>query len=313
MRKNSLKTVIGVFAAVSRLVAVQLGDTRDAVFAEKGTPVGRMTAGDVELLRYRDVTIKLRDGHVFAVDKVVAPPPVAPSASVNQQVGPPANPAHAPVDVAEPVFPRRFVGGPEFQTSAGTREAGTAFLARMPGNPQVYILTVHHLLGPMGGFARLISHAEVPAFVQSIRLHELFGEPTLYPVSGCVVPYGGDPKGSLPELAAFRTNGAAAENVAVLAADPPTEGEAVWVVAHVLGGVPEGELLHRARATAYHEEWLSCRFDNPNIITNGASGAPVVNARGEIVGVYQGHWEENGSKYASIIPSTLIIATLRNL
>jgi len=205
------------------------------------------------------------------------------------------------------------VGGPEFHTAAGTQAAGTAFLARLPGDPQVYVMTVHHLLGPMGGFRRLITHEEVPSFVQGIQLFELFGQPSWHPVTGCVVPYGGDPKGPLRELAVFKTSGVAVEDAAILASVLPARGEPVWIIAHVRGGVPDGELLHRARAVSVNGDWLSCQFDNPNIITNGASGAPVVNTLGQVVGIYEGHSDENGYKYAFVIPSPLIIETVRTL
>jgi S1-C subfamily serine protease len=87
----------------------------------------------------------------------------------------------------------------------------------------------------------------------------------------------------------------------------------VWVIAHVAGGVPEGAFAHRAKVVGTDGRWLECEFDNPHIITNGASGAPVIDARGHVVGIYQGHADENGHKIAYIIAAPLIIETLRQL
>jgi predicted esterase len=52
------------------LAAVQIGDSRDAVLAEKGPPVGRMEAAGVEILKYPAETLKLRDGKVIAIESV---------------------------------------------------------------------------------------------------------------------------------------------------------------------------------------------------------------------------------------------------
>jgi hypothetical protein len=310
--RKTLIAVLGVLVAASSLSAVQVGDPLESVIKEKGAPLGETKGAGIDLLRYADVTIKLRDGRVFSIAKSSPPSPIA-----QQPAAPgPADPAkthNANIGLVEPQFPKGFVGSPTFRTTAGTQAAGTAFLARRAGDDRVFILTVHHLLGPDGGFKELVPHEQVPAFVLGIQLDELFGNSTPYEVKGCFVPSAGNLDDPLFELAVFKTSGVMADSAPVLADVLPAEGDPVWVIAHVRGGVPAGELVHRAHAIKSAGPWFWCEFDNPNIITNGASGAPVLNAEGQVVGIYRGHQENAGHKYAMIIPSTLIIDTLPTL
>jgi hypothetical protein len=310
--RKALVAAIGVLMAASRLAAVQIGDPLEAVIKEKGAPLGEIKGAGIDLLRYADVTIKLRNGRVFSIAKVSAPLPIVQQPSLPKPADP-AKTQKADINTVEPQFPKGFVGSPEFRTTAGTQAAGTAFLARRAGDDRVYILTVHHLLGPDGGFRVLIPHEEVPAFVLGIQLDELFGHSTPYEVKGCFVPSAGNLDDPLFELAVFKTSGVTVDSAPVLADVLPAEGDPVWIIAQVRGGVPEGELIHRARAIKSTGPWFWCEFDNPNIITNGASGAPVLNAAGQVVGIYRGHEDDAGHKLAMIIPSTLIIETLPTL
>ncbi len=97
---------------------------------------------------------------------------------------------------------------------------------------------------------------------------------------------------------------------AILEADPPSVGDSLWVVAKVRGGVPEGELVHPAKVIFPPREWIFGTFDNPDIITAGASGAPVFNAAGKLVGVYSAHGEQNGKINAFVIPAALILKAI---
>ncbi len=109
----------------------------------------------------------------------VSAQPVSPATVVATPV---MTPAATPAKIAakppvlksgeEPPFPKESVGSPEFNTKIGKKAAGSAVLARIEGN--LYLLTVRHLLGPMGGFPSETKPAEVPGFVKSIELHGLY-------------------------------------------------------------------------------------------------------------------------------------------
>ena len=289
-----------------RLQAVEVGESREAVIAEMGPPLGQVVGGNVELLRYADQTIKLRDGRVRGVAKSSARAATAAAASA----GGASKPTVPSIPAGVPSFPHGFVGSPEFHTRSGVQEAGTAFFAREQEGGQIYILTAHHLLGPDGGFPKPLPHDQVPSFVSGIRLHALFGQPTWHLGSGCVVPGGDDRQNPLGDLAVFRTVGPASEDVPILAKALPKPGENVWVIAHVRGGVPEGTFIHLAKVVEADGSGLFCEFENSRIITNGASGAPVINEKGEVVGVYSGHVAQDGHVFAAVIPSPMIIGVI---
>jgi predicted esterase len=70
-KRRGLALAIGVLFAAKLLPAVQVGDTREAVIAEKGAPIGTMEAGAVELLKYPDQTVRLRSGKIIAIEQVL--------------------------------------------------------------------------------------------------------------------------------------------------------------------------------------------------------------------------------------------------
>jgi hypothetical protein len=245
-----------------------------------------------------------------------APAP-APAATTPKHVVQSPAPAAAPRPAepsTPPAYPDDFVGGPEFDTTAGRQAAGTASIVKLKGGTQTYIVSARHLLGPEGGFAKQTPAEKVPEFVKSIDISSFSGGNRHYDVTGLLVPakqlkpIGGPP---VNDMAVYLNQDSSAQSQAVVLADQvPAVGEPVWVIARVRGGVPEGEIMHSAKVIS-NNGWLVIQFDNDNIITAGASGAPVLNAAGEVVGVYSAHSTTSAHKTGFIIPAPLIAAIIK--
>lgn len=215
-----------------------------------------------------------------------------------------------------PVYPKGFVGGAEFNTKDGKQAAGRASVVTAGTGGKTYVVTARHLLGPMGGFKTQTAAADVPAFVRSIKIEPYSGGGRTYQVTGLLVPATEvDPfKAGNPfnDLSVFEIKGGVASDQSVaLVTTLPKVGDPVWVAGKVREGVPEGEILHSAKVTYTKEgEWLVAQFDNDQIVTSGASGAPVLNADGKVVGVYSGHLKKGGHMLAYIVPSTTILSVI---
>ena len=52
------------------------------------------------------------------------------------------------------------------------------------------------------------------------------------------------------------------------------------------------------------------QFDNSDTVTSGASGAPVLNNAGEVVGIFSTSLTEAGNVRGYIIPASLIAKTI---
>ena len=238
---------------------------------------------------------------VPAVTPTATPVPVVLQATPAPKITPQVTPTSGP-----PSLPLGFVGHPEFDTHEGRQSAGTAFLSKTPGNDTSYLLTVRHLLGPMGGFKQLTPPEKVPSFVRSITLRPLTsGSSINYLVHGLLVPATSDQKSPLFDLAIFKTPSANRNSVLELASQKTALGEKVWLFADIEGGVSRNIYSHPITITYNGDRWLVGNFDESNIVTRGASGAPVLNSSGKVVGIYSAHGKDNGKTSAFIIPRAL--------
>ena len=228
------------------------------------------------------------------------------------------NAATAATPVAVPTLPEAIAGIPEFTTTGGRAATGSAGFVKLKDGTQSYVVSARHLLGPEGAFDGQVAAKDVPAFVRSIRITSFFsGNVRNYHVAGLLVPatrletHSGEP---LDDLAVYLIKDQLPQGQAgVLADRVPALGTEVWVVATVRGGTPVGQIMQSGRVTSdsASPKWLVFQFDNDRIITGGASGAPVVNAAGEVVGVYSGHCPKQGHVLGFAIPAPLIATTIK--
>jgi S1-C subfamily serine protease len=214
-----------------------------------------------------------------------------------------------------PTFPNTFAGEPEFNTTNGRGAAGTASVVKLKNRTQSYIVSVRHLLGPNGAFKRQVAAQDVPAFVRSIRITSFSGAVRNYHVVGLLVPTnrlkadGGEP---LDDLAIYLIKDKSPQGQAVVLADKvPAVRTQVWVVSRARGDLPDGKIMQSGRVVRTNSQWLVFQFDDDRIVTGGRSGAPVLNAAGEVIGVYSGHRMEQGHVFGFAIPAPLIATTIK--
>lgn len=90
--KTSRLALVFFATAVTLRAAPQVGDAYDKVIAELGAPVGVAEAGAIKIVRFKDQTIKFRDGRVVALEvraaSVVAALPAKPGGPARKSGAP---------------------------------------------------------------------------------------------------------------------------------------------------------------------------------------------------------------------------------
>lgn len=187
--------------------------------------------------------------------------------------------------------------------------AGMAFLLEQPRPSAVpLVVTALHLFGRAGGLARDIPAADMPA---RARLDTCLAQ------NGAV--WRGAPAMAIEDaapigppfrdMAAFapRPDGLAGASVLHIAGQAPAIGDDVWVVA-AMGG--DGVLRrHRARVVHSASDALQYIFGDPTLSIQATSGAPVVNADGDVVGLHLG----GGKDGADLLGTAVSTIRLRDL
>jgi hypothetical protein len=84
------------------------------------------------------------------------------------------------------------------------------------------------------------------------------------------------------DVAAFRLSGAGGATALPLAGTPAAVGDTVFLLAAVSGS---DERLFAAKVSGAIDNGLEYEFEDPGIQLRATSGAPVVNTRGEVVGI----------------------------
>lgn len=171
----------------------------------------------------------------------------------------------------------RFHGGPgeEF-------EAGSAFLCQAQPD-EVLLLTAHHLFGESGGLEKNLGWDEVaanyPSCTATVQGAETAVAATQFlPVPGALGMTG--EKTSL-DLAAWKSAPQEGVTVLPLARAPMKIGDVVYLNSLHDGWIP-------AQVVTAKPEMLAYRFFKRGVRLQATSGAPVVNAKGEVVALNTG-------------------------
>jgi hypothetical protein len=204
-----------------------------------------------------------------------------------------ASAAGKPVEPAAPKPPKvsaSQIFRPTFHTVQGTFGAGTAFLARDSSLPAPVVLTAHHLFGEAGGLDHQVAAEDLPKFCRDVQLADVDGKPTGR-ASHALFLAGAHPLTEddfAHDLAAFRAPSLPPALALPLATRMPARGERVWLFARLYGGAPPTQLLHAATVVESTPTSLIYLFDTRTLGLRATSGAPMLNAAGEVVGVNLG-------------------------
>jgi len=173
---------------------------------------------------------------------------------------------------------------PTFTTTAGEQASGTAFVARLSPASPLLLVTAHHLFGADGGLDREYAWNELPKLVSKVAATSIEKSPTV--TAGPAIAIDGATKysqsGMGGDVAAFVVSAPADAPALAFATARPAEGAQVWLISQVEGST---ELRHRAVVAQAEDEVLAYVFDNAKIELRATSGAPVVDAAGDVVAI----------------------------
>ena len=190
-----------------------------------------------------------------------------------------------------PQVPNGFLFRPIFKTTSGTIRAGTAFVIRLSTSERPIVVTALHLLGPAGGLPKDIAPKDVAAAVSSVGLVECFNGAFKVQIDGKplaildAAPLG--KPSAAGDILAFWTTPDPRLATRPLASNVPNKGEPVWLAAQLVQGAPRTRRLHRGVASGIDEDGdFIFEYENAAIALRATSGAPVLNATGELVAIY---------------------------
>ena len=217
----------------------------------------------------------------------------------------------APV-ASSPETAQAAICRPIFRVSGRDLGAGTAFLLDA-GRPdgRIFLVSAQHLFGPAGGLEADIAWSDMPSKVSAAACMAL-QTPALWQTGPAMAIPGAHAmdQTALKDIAAFPIDPRklpGKPSPLRLAAEAPKVGDTVWLVAELVGGAPRGQRLHRATVTYAGADATEYRYDNAALQIRATSGAPMVNARGEVVGVNLGGGEYKGAMVGVADP----LATVR--
>jgi hypothetical protein len=181
-------------------------------------------------------------------------------------------------------LPPNMVLRPVFETSQGEVNAGTAFLVRW-NDGRYLMLTAHHLFGPAGGLARELTARELPDVVKSVRARSA-DDDTVYVESRKLLSIADAQSFTEDDLsrdlAAFIVDAPGKAVVLPIAPGPPREGDLVYLVAELNG---KRERVFPAKVVGVTPTRFAFAIADSSADLRGASGAAVLNSRGQVVGI----------------------------
>ncbi|MEO8501510.1 MAG: trypsin-like peptidase domain-containing protein [Vicinamibacteria bacterium] len=172
---------------------------------------------------------------------------------------------------------------PTFTTSEGTHSAGTAFLVKWSEGRHV-LLTAHHVFGREGGMGRDFESWELPKLFVSLEAQSI-DDAHIELRTNQIVHIVGAKALSPTDLAAFLIADPGKAGALSFAAESPIPGARI----HLLGAlINRRGRMWPARVMRVTDEVIYYTFEDSTLNLNATSGAPLLDERGQVVGMNVG-------------------------
>ena len=204
------------------------------------------------------------------------------------------------------------VGVPRFNLADGSAHmSGKAFVVQWFRNRSLMVMPMH-LLAPSGGYHSYISAADIPNTVRSVDLLDLNRSAVMASADRSLlsdsVPVEKNGGNMSLDLIAFEVRNAGRATKLALAGTPITVGSKAWVLTRTDNSSSSGCDRYAGTVIRSKTDDLSIRLDRP-LDAHGSSGSPVVDARGQLIGMMVG-MEDQERTIAMCLPAPFIYQKL---
>ena len=181
----------------------------------------------------------------------------------------------------------------EFELNTETFRAGTAFAIEM--EDESLILTAYHLFGEAGGLEKEIPATDLPYVLKKVTFRDAYNDEFCGESEKVLKISDADTSSTDKDIAAFYYGEKMDANRLKLSSKLPKIGETVWLAAPTINDWETK--LHKATVKSASNKRLIFEYEEEDIILNATSGAPILNASGEVVGLNIG----GGKQYSKTI------------
>ena len=198
-----------------------------------------------------------------------------------------------------PAVPDRFVIRPEFRSGRESFFGSYGFVVAAEDGGHPLMLTALHVMDELAKFRRIdcstdniaYTGRELPQHVTSVQLYDPYAPNWMLAELGAVgamltLPEAricAEEPNSYRDIAAFRPVPSASFQPVRLAGAPPVVGEPIWLAVNLGRGARERTL--QATVVEITKQTLVFRFAPPVTMPPYTSGAPLLNRKGEVVGI----------------------------
>jgi len=214
------------------------------------------------------------------------------------------------IHAEEPKVPQNVLLKPTFLLANESWSGGTAFLVRVIDKPETMMVTCHHLFGPATGRSQQMSPEEIArglcgavGLSMQDRRTIVVSQTYLKVINARAT----DKMGAEKDVALFVVQ---ADKLSTLHFSDrvPNVGDTVYLFAR-LRSETEPKLF-RATIAEASDNWLMYTFADTGIDLHGTSGAPVLDEKGDVVGMNVGGGEQNGHVNGIANPTKSIRAAI---
>lgn len=178
----------------------------------------------------------------------------------------------------------------QYQTTAGEFQAGTAFSIQTDYSKEPILVTAHHLFGLAGGLDVQLNGDEISKFVIGGEILDMFSEkPSGAKIKESIIISDAEPSPDInKDVAAFKLNNAGNLKPFKVSETPCKKGDKLYLLASLWNNDKENENnIYSGKCKSDSDGILYYELDK-NFSTNGASGGPIVNEKGEVVAIHIG-------------------------